>query len=181
MPTTAYLLSSLGTRYPGRSRLRALADSIGATLRCLERVAEKRQGEFPTLQLVWDVYENALQTICGLRQRKGMTIPALPHIPADAPPRVALATVRDWLIQVDLSRTDPTPAPSRSLARHGNDRWIDCRTAAATWQRSMSWWRSKVGDGKPISHCQRNGKTKLFRLVDADRLARRLSIGRRSA
>ena len=101
MPTTAYLLESLRTLHPGRSPLTALADSIGANLRCLERVAEKRQNEFPTLQLFWDVYQNVLQTVCGLRQREGMTLPALPAVPAHAPPTVALATVRDWLIRTD--------------------------------------------------------------------------------
>ncbi|MCZ6851615.1 MAG: hypothetical protein O7F17_08235 [Planctomycetota bacterium] len=122
-----------------------------------------------------------MQTICGLRQRHGLALPPSPSVPAFAPPRVALANLRDWLIQVEQSAIDPAPEPDDSLSDDSNEQWIDCRTAAQIWERSKSWWRSKVDQGKPISRYRLSGKTKLFRFTDAEQLARSRSIGRRGA
>ena len=112
MPSTAYLLRSLRTYYPGRSPLVALADSIGSTLHCMDRVAQKSRGKNPTQPLLWDLYKNVLQTLSGLRQRERVNVPPLPATPANAPPTVLLATIRDWLIQVDGSTVQgPVPNP----------------------------------------------------------------------
>ncbi len=110
MPSTAYLLRSLRTFHPGRSPLIALADSIGSTLVCLERVAQKSKGKYPTQQLLWDVYKNALQTVSGFRQREKINLPPAPTTPANAPPTVLLATIRDWLIQIDRPTAQATRA-----------------------------------------------------------------------
>ena len=117
MPSTAYLLKSLRTFHPGRSPLIALADSIGSTLRCLERVAENSSGEYPSQQLLWDVYENALQTLSGFRQRENINLPPAPATPANAPPTVLLATIHDWLIQIDRPAAQATHAEPIDQAR----------------------------------------------------------------
>ncbi len=147
MPTTAYLLASLATCYPGRSPLRALADSIGATLRCLERVAEKRQGGYPTQRLIWDVYQNALQTVSGFRQRANMSLPPVPTAPANAPPTVLLATIRDWLVQIDRPAAQATHAKHIDQAKHAG------AAKALTDARRQVWdlLRNRVMAAKEIS------------------------------
>lgn len=111
MPTTANLLSHLRTFHKGKTPLLALADNIGGTLRCLETVAERSGGEYPTARLVWDLYENAVQTISGLRQHDGIVLPSLPTDPVrGVQPRISLARLRDWLIRANSFGSRPGDA-----------------------------------------------------------------------
>lgn len=99
MPTTANLLKKLHRFHKGKTPVLALADDIGSTLRCLETVTEQYGVGYPSEGLVWALYENAIQTISGLCQHEGLILPSLPTDPANVPPRVHLARLRDWLIR----------------------------------------------------------------------------------
>ncbi len=56
---------------------------------------------------------------------------------------------------------------------------IDCRAAGLIWTRSDSWWRSQVGEGRPIPLNSTRGNAKLFAESDAAAHAKRLGIARK--
>lgn len=116
MPTTAKLLKKLHTFHKGKTPVLALADDIGGTIRCLETVTERYGVGYPSEGLVWALYENAVQTISGLRQHEGLILPSLPTDPVGVPPRVRLAKLRDWLIRARNSRKRPTNAGTAGKA-----------------------------------------------------------------
>ncbi len=57
---------------------------------------------------------------------------------------------------------------------------IDCHTAGLIWTRSESWWRSQVGNDKPIPLRGSRGNAKLFAESDAAAHAKSLGIARKT-
>lgn len=92
---------------------------------------------------------------------------------------VALAMIGDWLITVANDDSPKGTEPITATDQDDERELISCSTAAQVWQRSASWWRSKVGKDKPIANYLTAGRKKLFRRTDAERLAKELGIAKR--
>ena len=179
MPSPPRLFKLAQERRHGQSPLRAFANDVGATQHILDRVAEKHGGTLPSAGLQWDVYKQAVQTLSWLRLNEGLDIPPAPTAPSDAPPGVALATLRDFLITAQNDDKPKGTEPITATDRDNEEDMIDCATATREWQRSASWWRDKVGVGKPIATFRTAGKKKLFRRTDAECHARKMGIAKR--
>lgn len=87
--------------------------------------------------------------------------------------------LRDWLIIVENDDNPKGIEPITATDQDNEEDMIDCATAAREWERSASWWRGHVGVGKPITNYRTAGRTKLFRRIDAERLAKDLGIAKR--
>ncbi len=173
------LFKRVETGRPGQSPLRTFAHEVG-TLQCyLDQVTNWYGGNHPSVELQWDVYKQVLQTLSWLREYKGLDIPPVPTVPSEAPPKVALAMARDWLLAAEIDDNRKGTEPITATDQDNEEDMIDCATAAQVWQRSPSWWRGQVGVGKPITKYRTAGRTKLFRRIDAERLAKDLGIAKR--
>ena len=179
MPSLPLLFKRGQEHRHGQSPLRAFSNDVGANQHVLDRVAEKHGGTLPSAGLQWDVYKQAIQTLSWLRLNEGLDIPPAPTAPSDAPPGVALATLRDFLITAHKDDNPKGTEPITATDQEDEEDMIDCKTAAQEWERCPSWWRDKVGEGKPIAVLRTAGKKKLFRRTDAECYVRRNRIAKR--